>query len=158
MTYIQHAQPTVGNHKIKILKNHSAASRGEKNIGYNVARRPLTDGLGTNPSVLDPVPSLTVERTILHEPTLATDQSRVFLRLCFCSTAILDTVIAAPLANALKPTFGVIIKVNVAVDPITHVSQFNLARAVPATPFQIQDRGAVLSPAGEPNHFAIFAA
>ena len=120
--------------------------------------RPLTDRLGTNPPVLDPVPSLTIERTVLHESTFATDQSGVLLRLCFRSTPILDTAIAAPLADTLKSTLGVIVKVNVTVDPITHVSQFNLARAVPATPFQIQDRGAILPPAGETYHLAVFAA
>jgi len=141
----------------KDTKKLSAASRGRKNTGYNVAR-PLTDGFGTNPSVLDPVPSLTIQGTILHEPALAANQSGVLLRFCFRSATILDTAIAAPLADTLKPTFAVVVKVNVTVDPITHVSQFNLACAVPATPFQIQDRGAILPPARETYHFTIFAA
>lgn len=83
---------------------------------------PSIDGLGANPSVFHPVPSLAIHRAVLHQPTLAADQSAVLLWLRLGATTVLDATITTPLANALESAFGVIVKANIAVNPIAHVS------------------------------------
>jgi len=72
--------------------------------------------------MLYPVPSLTIQRTVLHQPTLAANQSRVLLRLPLCAATVLDAAVTAPLADALESTFAIVVKANITVDPVTHVS------------------------------------
>jgi len=95
---------------------------------HSIVLYPSADGLGANPSVLHPVPPLTIQRAVLHQPTLAANQSTVLLRLHLCTTTVLDAAIATPLAGAitaplaLESILVIVVKVNVAVDPIAHVS------------------------------------
>lgn len=76
------------------------------------------DRLGANPSMFHPVPPLAVQRAVLHRPTLAANQSRVLLRLGLRSITVLDAAFTAPLA---KSSLVLIVKMDVAVDPIAQV-------------------------------------
>jgi len=74
--------------------------------------------LGANPSMLHPVSPLTVQRAVLDQSTLAANQSRVFLRLGLHAITVLDAAFAAALAES---TLAILVKMNVAVDPVAHV-------------------------------------
>ena len=118
-TYYNMLSPLSKNRKIRISKLVLEQKKGVKKHN-NVD--PSSDGLGANPSMLHPVPSLTIQRAVLHQPTLAANQSRVLLRLPLCATTVLDTAVTAPLADTLKSTFAIIVKANITVDPVAHVS------------------------------------
>jgi hypothetical protein len=124
----------------------------EKNNSMMTVYNTSTGGFSANPSVFVPISPLAIQRTILHQPTFAANQSGLLLRPRLDSVALLDAAFAAPLP---KSCLVVVVKINFAVDPIAHLSKLNLASSTPAASFEVYDRGAVLPPTREAYHFAI---